>query len=237
MRVAVTGASGRIGSALCQRLKGYDVLAIDRRGGTATRTTAGTLSLDLSPSCLSTEHFLGVDVLYHLAGQSSPAAPPADIARDNVLVTYRVFEAACEAGVGVVVFASSVRVTDALAPDLGGAGMGPVRGPPKFTSECLARAIASESTRFAVVRLGGVQGPGMDYDSAPRPPDRHLVDVDDALACLLRIPSLMDEPFRLFTVVGRAGADHYGDDLAAITGTRRRTGALHGSSDNRMGRN
>lgn len=103
-RVLVTGMSGLIGMAVRKRLEGrYDLRALNRRPipGVACHQ-ADIADLDaIRPA------FAGLDAVVHLAAIASSAAPWEEILRHNVIGTYNVFEAAREAGVRRIVFASS----------------------------------------------------------------------------------------------------------------------------------
>jgi nucleoside-diphosphate-sugar epimerase len=103
-RVLVTGMSGLIGSALLHQLGDrYDWRALNRRPmpGVPT-TTADIADLDaIRPA------FVGVDTVVHLAAIARVDATWEEVHHHNVVGTYNVFEAAREAGVQRVIFASS----------------------------------------------------------------------------------------------------------------------------------
>ncbi len=128
MKTVVTGAAGFIGSHLCERLlaEGHDVVGIDAfvdyyprqvkegnleafRRHPAFKLVAGSLlDLDLAPI------LDGAGQLYHLAAQAGVRASwGRDFAiytENNVLATQRLLEAALQAGVPRVVYASSSSV-------------------------------------------------------------------------------------------------------------------------------
>jgi uronate dehydrogenase len=102
MTVLLTGAAGRIGQALMQRLPayGWHLRPFDREptpdGVIGDITSADDLDAALS----------GVEAIVHLAGQ--PTEAPWPVIRDaNIEGTLQVFEAARRAGVARVVYASS----------------------------------------------------------------------------------------------------------------------------------
>jgi uronate dehydrogenase len=100
--VLLTGAAGRIGSALRERLPvlGWDVRSFDR-----VPVPNGFVGDVTAPADLDVA-FAGVDAVAHFAGQ--PDEAPWPVIRDaNVEGTLHVFEAARRAGVRRVVFASS----------------------------------------------------------------------------------------------------------------------------------
>jgi nucleoside-diphosphate-sugar epimerase len=102
--VLVTGLSGLIGSALRKGLAGrYDLRALNRgpvEGIPCHRADIGDLTA-IRPA------FAGVDVVVHLAAIARSGAPWDDILHHNIVGTYNVFEAARQAGVKRVIFASS----------------------------------------------------------------------------------------------------------------------------------
>lgn len=102
MTVLLTGAAGRIGTALAQRLPalGWDVRSFDR-----VPTDDGLVGDVTSPDDLDAA-MTGVDAVVHLAGQ--PTEAPWPVVRDaNIEGTFQLFEAARRHGVGRVVYASS----------------------------------------------------------------------------------------------------------------------------------
>lgn len=118
MTVTLTGAAGRIGTALRERLPalGWDVRGFDRNP-----VPGGVVGDITSPDDLD-RAFAGADAIVHLAGVPSEAPWPR-IRDANLDGLVQVFEAARRAGVGRVVYASSnhavgfTPVTPALAPD------------------------------------------------------------------------------------------------------------------------
>jgi uronate dehydrogenase len=100
--VLVTGAAGRIGAALAERLPalGWTLRLFDQ-----VEVPGGIVGDVSSPSDLD-EVMTGVAAIVHLAGQSTEA--PWPVIRDtNIEGTLQVFEAARRAGVRRVVYASS----------------------------------------------------------------------------------------------------------------------------------
>jgi nucleoside-diphosphate-sugar epimerase len=127
-RALVTGCAGFIGSHLSERLiaDGFEVVGVDcftryyaraiKEGNIARLREDPRFSLrevDLSRAPL-VELLEGVDVVYHLAAQpgvrDSFGAGFQRYLRNNVLATQRLLEAACNAGVGRFVYASSSSV-------------------------------------------------------------------------------------------------------------------------------
>ena len=100
--VLLTGAAGRIGTALRERLPahGWAVRGFDRVAAPDTLVGDITSPRDLDGA------MSGVDAVAHFAGQ--PTEAPWPVVRDaNVEGTLQVFEAARRAGVRRVVYASS----------------------------------------------------------------------------------------------------------------------------------
>ncbi len=106
-RVLITGASGLVGSMLTARLSGtYDFVLTDVEGATTDEGlpvhAADVRNLDEMRALMD-----GVDSVVHLAGDASPQAEWSSVYEINIQGTYNVLEAARQAGVRRVVFASS----------------------------------------------------------------------------------------------------------------------------------
>src|SRR4051812_14199711 len=111
MRIAVTGATGNVGTSLLTALAGEpeveSVLGIARRRPQAVfpKTTwaeADVVTADLEPL------FAGADAVVHLAWKIQPSRDEAALRATNVEGSRRVFDAAARAGVSTLVYASSV---------------------------------------------------------------------------------------------------------------------------------
>ena len=111
MRVVVVGATGNVGTSVLRALANEpavdSVLGLARRlpeGGFAKTdfARADVVSDDLVP------HFSGADAVVHLAWAIQPSRDLATLRRINVDGSRRVFRAAGDAGVGALVYASSV---------------------------------------------------------------------------------------------------------------------------------
>jgi UDP-glucose 4-epimerase len=103
-RVAITGNSGQIGSALRTRLlRDHTVVGFDLRPGPGSR------HLDVA-SVRASRALLGFDVLCHLAARISveeSVRDPPLVSRTNVLGTVRVLEAARRSDARVIFFSSA----------------------------------------------------------------------------------------------------------------------------------
>jgi nucleoside-diphosphate-sugar epimerase len=103
-KVLITGMSGLIGGAVRKQLDGkYRLAALNRSAIPGVECHRA----DIADLRAIRPAFDGVDVVVHLAAASSGAAGWDDVLRHNVTGTYNVFEAARQAGVKRVVFASS----------------------------------------------------------------------------------------------------------------------------------
>lgn len=111
MRVLVTGAAGRIGSATCERLarEGFDVLGADlafRKDGPVRTHVANLLDREACYRLLE-----DAEAVIHLANHPDMHGRDSQkILNENVAVNMNVFQAAAEIGVSKVVFASTIQV-------------------------------------------------------------------------------------------------------------------------------
>ncbi|MGI8644121.1 MAG: NAD-dependent epimerase/dehydratase family protein [Thermomicrobiales bacterium] len=110
-RVLITGAGGRIGRNLTERLGDRYDLRLHYHAhvphdavGTDT-VAAGITNYDAIAPAMD-----GMDAVVHLAGEPSVAASWHDVLKANIEGTYNVFEAARVAGVNKIVFASTNHV-------------------------------------------------------------------------------------------------------------------------------
>ena len=103
-KVLVTGMSGRIGGAVLKYLgQKYDFTALNRRPMDGVRCVTG----DIADFNSIRPHFDGQEAVVHLAAALGGVADARDIVERNIWGTYNVFEAARQAGVKRVIFASS----------------------------------------------------------------------------------------------------------------------------------
>ena len=111
MRVVVVGATGNMGTSVLRSLGASEevesVLGIARRAPDwdppkTTWAQADVVSSDLVP------HFRGADAVVHLAWLIQPSRDQRQVHAVNVEGSRRVFEAAAEAGVPTLAYASSV---------------------------------------------------------------------------------------------------------------------------------
>jgi UDP-glucose 4-epimerase len=111
MRVVVIGGTGNVGTSVIEALGGDE--RVDSIVGLARRlpqwrpektewARADIRRDDLAP------HLEGADVAIHLAWAIQPSRDGEELHRVNVIGSERVFRAAAEAGVGALVYASSI---------------------------------------------------------------------------------------------------------------------------------
>ena len=114
MRIAVTGASGFIGTELLGELKknkDVKVTAITRGGSACADSPFCTwMETDWSAGSL-TEALAGSEAVIHLAGVRGTSSDPADYAV-NLEMTKNLLEALSKAGTKRIVFASTISVYD-----------------------------------------------------------------------------------------------------------------------------
>jgi len=108
--ILVTGAAGRLGSVVCQTLieARKEIRATDKVR--ATLPTALFRQTHLLHPCDSHRLLEGVGTLIHLANNPEPLADSRTSFDENVCMNRLIFQAACEAGVREIIFASSLFV-------------------------------------------------------------------------------------------------------------------------------
>jgi nucleoside-diphosphate-sugar epimerase len=111
LRVAVTGATGNVGTGVVERLATDErvgsVVAIARRPPDALPAKVEFRRADVADDDMA-PLFEGADVVVHLAWLFQPTHRPMATWRANVEGSTRVFDAVSSAGVGALVYASSV---------------------------------------------------------------------------------------------------------------------------------
>jgi UDP-glucose 4-epimerase len=171
MRVVVVGASGNVGTSVLAALA--EEKAVEEIVGVARRRpgldlpkvrweTADIVRDDLVPI------FDGADAVVHLAWAIQPSRDEAAMEKINVFGSRRVFDAAAEAGVGSLVYASSVGAYSPGPKDRRVDESWPVEGIPtsyysrhKAAVERLLDAFEQESPQVRVVRMR----PGLIFKS------------------------------------------------------------------------
>jgi UDP-glucose 4-epimerase len=111
MRVAITGATGNVGTALIRALADEErvtsILGIARRRPATAAPKVEWVAADVSHDGLA-ETFAGADCVVHLAWLIQPSRDRQTTWTTNVVGSRNVFEAAAEASVASLVYASSV---------------------------------------------------------------------------------------------------------------------------------
>jgi UDP-glucose 4-epimerase len=111
MRVAVIGGTGNVGTSVIQALVGDErvegIVGIARRLPRWTPRKTDWVRADIARDEL-TPHLDGADVAIHLAWAIQPSRDEDELHRVNVAGSERVFRAAAQAGVGAIVYASSI---------------------------------------------------------------------------------------------------------------------------------
>jgi nucleoside-diphosphate-sugar epimerase len=111
MRVVVVGATGNVGTSVVQALVADEqietVVGIARRRPQWQPPKTTWIGADISRDDL-VSHFRGADAVVQLAWIFQPTHDELATWRNNVLGSIRVFEAAAEAGVGALIYSSSV---------------------------------------------------------------------------------------------------------------------------------
>lgn len=111
MKVVVTGATGNVGTAVLRALAAdpgvTEIVGIARRRPGASLPGAAFVAADVGTDDLE-PHLRGAAAVVHLAWLFHPTHRPEVTWRANAVGSARVFAAAAAAGVGAVVYASSV---------------------------------------------------------------------------------------------------------------------------------
>jgi UDP-glucose 4-epimerase len=111
MRVVVTGASGNVGTSVLEALgretKVEEIVGIARRVPAVEMPKVEWVAADVTEDSL-VPIFAGADAVVHLAWAIQPSRDEQVTERINVEGSRRVFDAVVRAGVGALVYASSV---------------------------------------------------------------------------------------------------------------------------------
>ncbi|PBC81729.1 MULTISPECIES: NAD(P)-dependent oxidoreductase [unclassified Streptomyces] len=128
--VLLTGAAGGLGTLMRELLPpyGYRLRLFDRRPVDTTVGEPDAITAELADTEALREAVRGVDAVIHLAGISLEAGFE-QILRANIEGTYRLYEAAREAGIRRIVFASSNHAVGFTPRPTDGSGAIPVGTP------------------------------------------------------------------------------------------------------------
>jgi uronate dehydrogenase len=115
-RVLVTGSAGAIGRVVAKALigRGHQVRGFDR---VPSPDLPDHRVGDLTDAAILGQAMAGIDTVVQLAATPDRADFVGNLVPNNIVGPYRLFEAACAAGVKRVIFASSCRVVDGLYRD------------------------------------------------------------------------------------------------------------------------
>jgi UDP-glucose 4-epimerase len=111
MRVAITGATGNVGTSLLARLatdpQASQITAIARRLPEMIVPKTTWRKADVVTDPLE-ELFTGMDAVFHLAWAIQPSREPAELRNVNLVGSLRVFDAVASQGVSTLIYASSL---------------------------------------------------------------------------------------------------------------------------------
>jgi nucleoside-diphosphate-sugar epimerase len=163
-RVAVTGAGGFIGGAVCRRLRaeGAEVMGLDVGEGVAKAAEAGATAIEADVTRRETlgEPLAGVDLVVHTAAYVREWGEMEDFVRLNVRGTANVLQAAEDAGAKRVLHLSSVVVYGYDDPsDQGPDAYRRVCGIPYIDTKSASDWLACRRGAV-VIRPGDIYGPG-----------------------------------------------------------------------------
>ncbi len=145
VRLLVTGANGTIGSRFCEAMaENYDLRLADLDTTGLGGRPGEIMTLDITDPASCTRACEDVDVVLHLAGIPHADTPWDPLVAVNMVGTYNLFQAACEAGVSRVVFASSAQVNEGYPSDVQTTENQPIRpGNLYGVSKCCGEALAA----------------------------------------------------------------------------------------------
>jgi nucleoside-diphosphate-sugar epimerase len=163
MRVAITGATGNVGTSLVRALARDDrieeVVGIARRLPQWSQPKTRFVGADVAEHPLE-PIFEGADAVVHLAWLIQPSRDQRELARVNLDGTRRVFDAAVAAGVPTLVYASSIGAYSPGPKDRGVDESWPTGGIPtsfysrhKATTERMLDEIEARHPQLRSVRL------------------------------------------------------------------------------------
>lgn len=167
--VLVTGATGFIGSALCQRLlaEGAHVLALARnpdKGRKLAETGVEVVAGDITDHNRMSELVADADVVMHLAAQLGAGSEDEYIAA-NVTATRHLAQASAQAGVGRFIYTSSIAALGPIGDEIVDetrvlTAYGDRYGDSKIAAEQAVVQVAEETgLEYAILRPGMVYGP------------------------------------------------------------------------------
>lgn len=205
-RVVITGAAGRVGAAVTERLGSrWQILATDRPG-------TGAVELDVTDADACRRIVAGADAVVHLAAVPDPDAGWDALLPANVVGAHAVATAAMAAGTKRLVLASSLQAVSAYPDDDQVRGEDPPRpanlyGATKAWTEALGSWVsATSAVEVVALRIGNFAADAPTAEATPR--DRAAWLSHDDCAELVRA-AVEGEVDHGFTVVGGVSANRY----------------------------
>lgn len=206
MKCLVTGATGYVGSALCQALRHRgDSLSAYSRAGQPLVDGTPTVGVDLQKTRLGLADLRGVDVVFHLAGIAHQRADAPLYEQVNVQASLALADACLCAGVSHFVFLSSVKAMgpadssasrgeDDCSPPVDDYGRSKLAAEQGLWAMCRGR-MALTVIRPALVYGAGARGNLKLLDTwvrrgLPRPPGdgrRSMIALSDLVALLCTV--------------------------------------------------
>jgi uronate dehydrogenase len=205
-RVVVTGAEGRLGTAVCSGLAGrWDLIPTDIR-------SEGGAHLDITDGDACRRAFQGADAVVHLAAVPDPRVGWDELLGPNIIGLHSVAEAAMAVGLPRLVLLSSLQAVSAYPLDHQVRSEDPPRpanlyGVTKALAETIGTWVSvNSSTTVVALRVGYC---------APKPPSGEAATPRN-LAAWLSYRDLLDlvraaveGPVEGFTVVTGVSANRY----------------------------
>lgn len=120
-KILITGAAGRIGQKLAKHLEGrYELILCDQKT-TAENASPPILTIDTSDFAAFNQVFKqhsDIHTVIHLAADPRTTAVWESLLPNNIVGAYNVFEAAQQANVKRILFASSINAVDGYEQDV-----------------------------------------------------------------------------------------------------------------------
>jgi nucleoside-diphosphate-sugar epimerase len=176
MKAFVTGATGFIGGRLAARLRdrGNELVALVRspsKAGDLRKLGVRLVEGDLSDQAAMTEGMRGCDAVFHLAAIYKVGIPPGDcpeMHEANVAGTERALDAAIEAGVGRIVYVSTIgyfgnthgRILKEGDPRPDGENFLSCYDETKYLAHEIAKDRIARGAPILIAQPGGIYGPG-----------------------------------------------------------------------------
>lgn len=177
LKILVTGAAGRIGSAFVRaHFQNYDLRLADRDVSRLGQHSHDVLQLDIADFNACLQACAGVDTVIHLAAEVSPDISDfmTTLLPTNIVGTYNIFQAALAQGCRRVVFASSAQAIEGYPQDVQVTETMPVRpknlyGVTKVFGEALGSYISDTSDLSIIaVRIANVAHFSRGEQHSPR---------------------------------------------------------------------